>query len=354
MPSDSTLTLFIPDLFGLQPVLSTLTQSDRQQLKLFNFSTLEKWLSRGLRQAGAEQDDVLFNEFSITCKDNKPYAALSLLLEDTAELNSNRNQHWLRADPVCLQPDRDSAIIAAHEELNLSMLEAEKLVSDINQHFADEPWQLYAAAPHRWYLCSDHTVKINTHEITKVLGQDVGTFQPEGDDARYWWKITNEIQMLLHGTNVNFERESRGMPPVNSLWLWGAGSLGNLEQSSHGYNNVISNNKVCQSIAKFTATDCSELEDNVLARVDVKNTFLMTDSLSEHVRNQDVYLYLQTLEHINKTILMPCEDLLFSNKLKAVRLLTDGNVSITINRKNSGYWWKRIRAFSDFKYEQNN
>jgi hypothetical protein len=41
---------------------------------------------------------------------------------------------------------------------------------------------------------------------------------PEGAHA-----LVNEAQMLLHAHPVNEAREARGEPPINSLWLWGAG-----------------------------------------------------------------------------------------------------------------------------------
>jgi len=33
----------------------------------------------------------------------------------------------------------------------------------------------------------------------------------------------NELQMLLHEHPVNERRVARGLPPVNSVWLWGIG-----------------------------------------------------------------------------------------------------------------------------------
>jgi len=38
-------------------------------------------------------------------------------------------------------------------------------------------------------------------------------------------KLLNEAQMVMHGHAVNAERQASGRPPINSLWLWGAGAL---------------------------------------------------------------------------------------------------------------------------------
>jgi hypothetical protein len=37
--------------------------------------------------------------------------------------------------------------------------------------------------------------------------------------------MLTEVQMLLHSQPVNEAREARGEPPLNSVWLWGAGRL---------------------------------------------------------------------------------------------------------------------------------
>src|SRR5205814_619298 len=41
--------------------------------------------------------------------------------------------------------------------------------------------------------------------------------------ASFSHRILNEAQMVLHAHPVNEAREARGEPPINSVWLWGAG-----------------------------------------------------------------------------------------------------------------------------------
>ena len=37
--------------------------------------------------------------------------------------------------------------------------------------------------------------------------------------------LLNEVQVLLHQHPLNAARQTRGLPPVNSVWFWGAGRL---------------------------------------------------------------------------------------------------------------------------------
>ena len=193
MPSESALTLFIPDLFGFQSTLSKLTSEEKSQLPKISLPILEKWLSRASFEKTSNQEDSLFAELGLRefSNSDKPYAALSLLAEKSPDLDLDKNTYWLRADPVNLQPDRDTALLAGHEELNLTQDEANKLVAQINEHFSNEPWTLIALAPHRWYLRLETPANLKTTPLPKVLGQDIKDLIPTGDDSDYWFKTIN-------------------------------------------------------------------------------------------------------------------------------------------------------------------
>jgi hypothetical protein len=59
----------------------------------------------------------------------------------------------------------------------------------------------------------------------QALGEDLYEHLPQGHDGRRWRALFNEVQVILHQHPVNAERRARGLPPVNSLWLWGGGPL---------------------------------------------------------------------------------------------------------------------------------
>jgi hypothetical protein len=55
-------------------------------------------------------------------------------------------------------------------------------------------------------------VPLQTVPLSQALGQSIFPLLPQGD-KRYWHRLLNEIQMLLHTSEH---------PAVNALWLWGA------------------------------------------------------------------------------------------------------------------------------------
>ncbi len=351
VPSDSTLTLFIPDLFGFQSILSTLSKDELSQLPEFKLPVLEKWLSRGLIEESKHQNDIVFSEFGLSVEkdQDKHCAALSLLAESNVEINVTTDSYWLRADPVNLQPDLDTALLSAHEELALTQDEANKLVEQINKHFMDEPWEIYAFAPHRWYLRLEAPADLKTSPLAKVLGEDISQFMPMGNDANYWFKITNEIQMLLHGSNVNFERDSKNMWTANSIWLWGGGCLPDSNLNS-GYDKIITNSILYSGIGFHCGFDVLPLDDGFAKNIKSGNNFIVLELLSEHVQRRDLYSFVQALNEIEETYFKICNELLLNNKIEKIKIISDSETTITVTKRSLRRWWKRTKSFSSFKY----
>ena len=357
MASDSTLTLFIPDLFGFQSTLNNLSDEEKSSLPPFEIPVLEKWLSRGTYKKEANQEDSVFREFALDelINKDKPYAALSLLAENISDIELNKKSYWLRADPVNLQPDRDTALLAGHEELNLTQDEADKFVAQINAHFINEPWQLYTFSPHRWYLRLDKPADLKTTPLQKVLGEDINQFSPTGNDADYWYKIINELQMLIHGSNVNFERESKNMWTANSIWLWGGGFFPAVNLNSK-YDKILTDNFIYSGVGYHCRLDVLPLkhiispDDTFSEYIKNSNNFVVLDTLPEQIQNRDLYTFVQKLNELENDFLDYANTLLLNGTIDRITLITDAGI-FSITKKHLKRWWKRIKPFAKHRYE---
>ncbi len=148
-----------------------------------------------------------------------PLAALSRYGEQQAA----RGGYWLRADPVCLEADRDCVVM--RDWLAPDGVESRELLTLLNAHLAQDGLRLEAGAPGRWYLPLDRVPALVTHPLHEVLGQDIHPWLPGGEEGRYWRRLLNETQMLLHDSAANEARRAAGQLPVTSLWFWGGGTL---------------------------------------------------------------------------------------------------------------------------------
>lgn len=130
----------------------------------------------------------------------------------------------MHADPVHLRPDRDLLRLFDARHLGISGAEAQLLVAELNDHFAQDGLRFNAPTASRWYLHCEQPPALQTEPLERVIGQHVDGLLPTGPDADRWANLMNETQMLLFQSAVNQRRESEGRPGVNGLWTWGGGS----------------------------------------------------------------------------------------------------------------------------------
>ena len=129
---------------------------------------------------------------------------------------------WVRADPVHLQLMREHVVLVPGEILSLSAQEAAALCEALNAHFGNR-LAIEALEPGRWCARLERALELPDESPLERAGRPVA---PGGAaDA-----LLNEAQMVLHEHPVNEAREARGEPPINSLWLWGAGPAPNVGQ----------------------------------------------------------------------------------------------------------------------------
>ncbi|GLQ45699.1 hypothetical protein GCM10007862_07500 [Dyella lipolytica] len=156
------------------------------------------------------------------CRGGIPAAALTreYLLGDAADAC------WLSADPAWVQPDLSGARLLACGQLQLSMDEAQSLAKPLKPVFGDAGMTLEISSPDRWHLrLFSQSPLPDFAAPEQALGEDLYEHLPQGPDGRRWRVLLNEVQVLLHQHPVNADRRARGLPPVNSLWLWGGGTL---------------------------------------------------------------------------------------------------------------------------------
>ncbi|MFC4526612.1 phosphoglycerate mutase [Dyella halodurans] len=151
-----------------------------------------------------------------------PAAALTreLMAGDAADAS------WLCADPAWVQPDLNGVRLLACGQMQLSMEEAQAFARPLKPVFGDAGMILEVSSPDHWHLRLPTDAPLPAFAAPEqALGEDLFEHLPQGADGRRWRVLINEVQVLLHQHPLNAERRARGMPPINSLWLWGGGRL---------------------------------------------------------------------------------------------------------------------------------
>jgi len=212
--------LLLPDLFWPD-------QSTDEIYAGLELPVLERLLAKGRQTIGiaaeapASAEDWLGERFGLEPEAGWPIAPCSLLA-DGGEPGAH---HWLCADPVHLRLEGGRLMLADSGVFAISQQEAEAIADSLNAHFAGDGLLFYPLRPERWYLRLAQAPALQTTPLAQAAGRSIAALLPRGADAALWHARLNEIQMLLHGHAVNERRESAGALAINSVWLWGGGSL---------------------------------------------------------------------------------------------------------------------------------
>ncbi|RAO76129.1 phosphoglycerate mutase [Dyella jiangningensis] len=135
---------------------------------------------------------------------------------------------WLCADPAWVQPDLNGARLLACGQMQLDMDEAQAFAKPLKPVFGDAGMILEVSSPDHWHVRLPPGAPTPTLAAPEqALGEDLYEHLPDGADGRRWRVLLNEVQVVLHQHPRNAERRALGLPPINSLWLWGGGTLPN-------------------------------------------------------------------------------------------------------------------------------
>jgi hypothetical protein len=341
-------TLLIPSLF----LPREFAAAAYGELRL---ETLQFVLARArcLRFPAVSSDEWLCRAYEVERQQDWPVAPLTLTLHG----GEPGNAYWLRADPVHLRVARDRLMVADSSQLDITPQESGGLVAALNAHFSAEGLEFSASTPQYWHLRLASPPRLETRLLGDVAGRDVRTFSATGADALQWRRIANEIQMLLHDHPLNAEREARGVPAVNSVWLWGGG----VKPSVPGrpFTAVWSDDPLALALAATVGSLGDALPPDASlwlqsaarpARQDEHNLVVCND-VARAARYGDLTEWQTRLEALDRSWLAPLLTALHARQLSALTLVVPTSEACWRFELHPGdrfKFWRRGKPLSHF------
>jgi hypothetical protein len=314
--SKINIEIFIPELFA--------NLKNKQALPALNKLLSKADITKS--QPSANWMDNLCSLFNLSA-DNLPIAALTHLY-DTNEIS---DKIYLRADPVYLKTGIDRLyLVDAARALKITAAEASSLVDELNQLYQQDGLQFFAPTPTRWYIALNQYPNLITHPLINVVGCDIHDYMPQGDAI--WRLRLNEIQMLLHQSQVNIDREARGELAINSLWFWGLGKLP--EPPSSNWTHVWSDDALAKGLAMFTKVKHYDLPTSI-TQVLIEGKHLVTLFKSEI----DSATWLNQLEQLWFAPLLAA---LKQQQIENLVIYPDDTQKLVINSASIRQWWRKL------------
>jgi len=110
----------------------------------------------------------------------------------------------------------------------LSEDESRQLLALIQPWFSDDGITLEYLRPDTWLARGAAFENLATASMDRALGRDVRPWFPDPIRGAVIQRLQTELQMLLYTHVFNDRRGERGLPPINSFWVHGTGSLPSL------------------------------------------------------------------------------------------------------------------------------
>jgi hypothetical protein len=244
--------------------------------------------------------------------------------------------HWFIVNPVHFHIARDHLVLTDPRQLHMSEAEARALFDLAQSAFADDGKTLLYGDAATWFVRADDWAKLQTSTPDAASGRNIDIWMPHGEGERQWRKLQNEVQMHWFTSEVNAEREARGMRPVNSLWLWG-GSPASVQANASPYTDAFHLHGWMQALQPSR-------EDNAAAVIAAPRGLLMLDALLEPALNGDWGTWQLQLKEMENAWFTPLLDALKSGELAQLDLIiTDQaqRVVFSLDKRALYKFWRK-------------
>ncbi len=127
---------------------------------------------------------------------------------------------WL-AELVHIAPSREGAMLLPAEQLEISETHSRTLLDAVTPYLDGTGFTFRYLTPQYWSVTPPADFRYDAPSPELVSQSNLNDWWTQDAHTRPWRRLVNEFQMLAFDLPVNREREQAGLPPVNSLWLFG-------------------------------------------------------------------------------------------------------------------------------------
>ncbi len=129
-------------------------------------------------------------------------------------------QVWIaELSSVAIGQQGPSLILPA--SLQITQDESDALFDAVAELWTNSPISLLPVNATHWRIWLPTRPVVTSMSPQALAGMALADWWPQHESLRGWRKLLNEIQMVWYEHPVNANRVERGLPPINSLWLYG-------------------------------------------------------------------------------------------------------------------------------------
>jgi hypothetical protein len=247
---------------------------------------------------------------------------------------------WFIVNPVHIHVARDHLVLTDPRQLPLTEPESRALFAVAQPLFEEAGKTLLYGNAQTWFARADAWDQLQTSTPDAASGHNIDIWMPKGAGERDWRKLQNDVQMHWFTDPVNAERESRGLKPVNSLWIWGGTPP---MQSSPAFRTEVFNlNGWMRAFGEFSTNQMSNATPSDIITQAPQRGLLVLDELLEPALANDWSRWLEQVHTMETTWLAPLLAALKSGRIDQLSLILTHHARIstfTASRTSLRKFW---------------
>jgi hypothetical protein len=239
---------------------------------------------------------------------------------------------WFMVHPAHVEIARSHLMMHDLRRLRLDDAHARALFDVAKAVFDELGHTLVYGDAHTWFMAAGPWTSLKTSSPDLVVGQNLTDFFPTGPGATDFRRLQNEVQMLWFEHPANVERESAGMPAVNSFWIWAPSGA----HAALPATPLLASSYTTPWLTSLTTCPAPSLPDPFNGKSE--DSMLIRGDLCEPALAGDWATWLARMHHL--------ETKLFAPALAGLLQGRDAKVRVVLSHRTS------LREFTTTKWEQ--
>lgn len=255
---------------------------------------------------------------------------------------------FLCADPVHLRADLHRVLLLDSTQFEIKKQEAQALTELFNGHFGSEGLCLEADDTHHWHLRLDRPHSLITPSLREVRGGDICGRLPSGKSGAYWRRLLNELQMLYHGADMNRRRNEEGKLAINSLWLYGAGTVPVLEK--HTWTAAWASDALVTGMSRLADVELHAVPQNLeelLSSCSGGAHLICLDDASVSSSYDNLVAWQQGVQFLDRDWFAPLAKALKARDVEMVILYDCAGQRFQLRRNDRWRFWRNSRPLNE-------
>lgn len=274
-------------------------------------------------------------------------------LADMNATGADDGQAWACLQPVHIHAARDHLVLMNPAQLGLREEEAAALRAAVAGLLQESGIMLEAPAPARWYIPEAVFGPLVAASPLRATGRNIDIWMQAGERARDWRRIQNEIQMTWHDHPVNQAREAAGELSVNSVWLYGGGTLQPVPRLA---DTVLANDAFLRGLALAGGAAYLPLPPRFSAIGDMQATggsaMVLLEDAAEAYIGEDWGLWIERMHALDAEWFAPALAALEAGQLQALTVMLAGehhHAEFTVRRADLRKFWRGLGQRGDWR-----